>query len=143
MQVVEVKTHRIIPNGFNLHDADMAPPGDDLFLARRVTLNLRRRTFDAQVFRRQLKNPAVVEANDQNLFRRLEPDLRGAWFGAVHLSGLFGRALVVELAGPLVLEHLVMGRSAPKNRSRVLVDHFLVRHPEHVDDIAPGTDDDP
>lgn len=52
-------------------------------------------------------------------------------------------ALVVELAGPLILEHLVMGRSVPKNRSRVLVDHFLVRHPEHVDDVEPGTDDDP
>ena len=42
-------------------------------------------------------------------------------------------ALVVELAGPLILEHLVMARSIPKERGRTLVDRFLTCHPIMAD----------
>ncbi|MEO1064916.1 MAG: TetR-like C-terminal domain-containing protein [Actinomycetota bacterium] len=36
--------------------------------------------------------------------------------------------LVAELAGPLILEHVVMGRTVTHERGRALVDHFLA-HP--------------
>lgn len=36
--------------------------------------------------------------------------------------------VVAELAGPLILEHVVMGRTVTHERCRVVVEHFLEHH---------------
>ncbi|MCP5032487.1 MAG: hypothetical protein GY939_11825 [Actinomycetia bacterium] len=36
--------------------------------------------------------------------------------------------LVHELAGPLMLEHVILGRRVSKRRGRAVVDHFLAHH---------------
>lgn len=50
--------------------------------------------------------------------------------GALEAGALVGHAdeLVSELAGPLVLEHVVMGRPITRTRGRAVVDHFVGHH---------------
>ncbi len=76
--------------------------------------------------RRSDRMAAVAESY---ISRILEP-LRRVITAAVDDGRLAGDPddLVHELAGPLVLEHVVLGRRVTKQRGRELVDHFLDHH---------------
>src|SRR3546814_17984424 len=62
MQVIELQAHGVVADRLDLHDADMAAPGDDLLLARPVALHLGRGALPAQELGRIAEGLAGVEA---------------------------------------------------------------------------------
>ena len=81
VQVVEGDADGVMADGFDLHDADMAAAGNDLF-ALAVALDLGRGALHPQQFRRQGKIGAVIEAHMQCLGLPLEPYLARPTLGA-------------------------------------------------------------
>src|SRR3546814_3522727 len=67
MQVIELQAHGVVADRLDLHDADMAAPGDDLLLARPVALHLGRGALHAQELGRIAEGLAGVEAHHQAL----------------------------------------------------------------------------
>src|SRR5207248_4100741 len=66
VQIVEFDAHGIIADRLQIHDPDMSASSDNRLLARPVTLHLRRRALDPEIFGGEAEFLAVVE-------RDLEP----------------------------------------------------------------------
>ncbi len=76
------------------------------------------------------RSPLVAEAADGFVASLVEPFHQAFTAAADADHRLEGPVdeLVAELAGPVVLEQLVMGHQIDEVRGRVIVDHFLAHH---------------
>src|SRR5690242_20028073 len=75
MAVVEQDAHRVIADRLQPGNLYRALAGDDLLLPRPVALHFGAGRFDAQVFRRQTKPLAGIEADSEQGLRLVEPEL--------------------------------------------------------------------
>ncbi len=87
------------------------------------------RAFFAATLEYGRTSPRVAETSAQFVAGILEP-IRLVIAGAVEAGHLQGEVddLVSEVAGPLMLEHVIQGRFVSERRAREVVDAFLAHH---------------
>ena len=87
------------------------------------------RAFFAATLEYGRTSPQVAETSERFVAGILEP-IRRVVAAAVDAGELSGDVddLVSEVAGPLMLEHVIQGRSVSERRAREVVDSFLRHH---------------
>ncbi len=127
MQIVELDADGVIADRLDRQDADMRAARDQLLLAGPMALDLGRRAFDPQIFRRQAETLAVLEID----LETLSACLRRISVGQTPLknsgSRLAGGFLAVAQDPRLVGEHDRNAVADGIGQARLDADQFLRR----------------